>query len=61
MKVVGEEKIDKLRVLLAADMVIAQMPEIGEPSSAWVTELKGLGRASLKVPLRDSSPPNSDF
>lgn len=60
VKVVGEEKIDKLRVLVAAELVIAQMPELSEPGPACVTEIRGFGPASLKVSLRDSSTPNSD-
>lgn len=51
-KVSGQENIDKLRVLVAAEMVLAQMPDIGDPGPAWVGELTGLGRASLKVPFR---------
>lgn len=52
VRVAGQEKIDKLRVLAAADMVIATIPDVGDPGPAWVSELTGLGRASLKVPFR---------
>lgn len=50
VKVVGEENIDRLRVLVAAEMVIATMPDVGDPGPGWVRELTGLGRASLKLP-----------
>lgn len=47
----SENAIDKLRVLKAAGMVLAWLPEPGAAQPAVVTELTGLGRASLK--LRD--------
>lgn len=50
VKVVGQERIDKLRVLVAADMVIAELPDVGDPGPAWVSRVTGLGRASLVVP-----------
>lgn len=51
----SEDSIDKLRVLVAAGMVTADMPEPGRTGAALVRSVTGLGRASLKV--RDHCPP----
>ena len=44
-----EQLIDKLRVLAAAGMVMASLPEPGTAGTAIVNELTGLGRATLKI------------
>lgn len=60
LEVTDQGEIDKLRVLVAAGMVVAQMPDVGQPGPAVVSELTGLGRASLKVPFRGALKPSSD-
>jgi hypothetical protein len=45
----NEEKIDKLRVLKAAGMVTAQLPNPGIHGTATVLTITGLGRATLKI------------
>ena len=54
----SENAIDKLRVLKAAGMVLATLPEPGVTQPAVVQELTGLGRASLK--LRDVPWPEAE-
>lgn len=44
-----EDKIDKLRVLMAAGMVTAQLPSPGAHGPATVLTVTGLGRATLKI------------
>lgn len=50
LEVTDQSRIDKLRVLVAAQMVIAELPEVGQPGGAVVQRLTGVGRAWLKVP-----------
>jgi len=50
LEVSGVTQIDKLRVLAAADMVIADLPEVGKAGSAIVREITGYGRAALSAP-----------
>lgn len=42
-----QPSIDKIRVLRAADLVIADIPEPGEAGEACVHALTALGRATL--------------
>ena len=49
LHVTDEVSIDKLRVLAAAGMVTAMLPEPGTPGSAVVSGITGLGRASLRL------------
>ena len=53
-----EASIDKLRVLVAAGMVTADMPEPGRSGAAVVRSITALGRASIKrhVPAPTISP-----
>lgn len=50
LSVDSESVIDKLRVLEAAGMVLATLPQPGAAGQpAMVREITGLGRATLKV------------
>jgi hypothetical protein len=51
LKVSEEQAIDKVRILVAAGMVIARLPDVGHEGPAIVEGLTGFGRASLKVPF----------
>ncbi len=48
-RISDETQIDKVRVLAAAGMVIAELPDPDSSDSALVLTLTGLGRASLKI------------
>lgn len=52
--------IDKLRVLRAAGMVVAQLPEVGQPGPAVVSQLTGYGRAAIANPLPGLYNPSAD-
>lgn len=54
----SEASIDKLRVLVAAGMVTADMPEPGSSDAAVVRSITALGRASIKrhIPAPSTSP-----
>lgn len=54
LTVSAQEDIDKVAVLLAAEMVIADVPEAGQPGAAVVHQLTGLGRATVKVSIREA-------
>lgn len=58
LSVTTESDIDKLRVLAAAGMVTAEIPEPGAIGTAKVLSVTGLGRATLKIRGRDT-PDNS--
>lgn len=49
LEVASEADIDKVRVLVAAGMVLASLPEPNQPGPAVVRELTGFGRATLKA------------
>lgn len=49
LEVTAQTDIHKVAVLVAAGMVIADVPEVGQPGMAVVRELTGLGRATVKV------------
>lgn len=49
----SESGIDNLRVLVAAGMVRADLPEPGAEGSAVVYEITGFGRATLKARSKD--------
>lgn len=57
LSVTDEGVIDKLRVLVAAGMVTASMPEPGTAGEAVVIGITGLGRATLKVRGLPAVPP----
>lgn len=48
-EVVGEAEIDKVRVLTAAGMIVADLPGVGLDGPAVVRELTGFGRATLNA------------
>lgn len=50
--VTDQADIDKVAVLVAAGMVIADVPEAGQPGVAVVHELTGFGRATVKASAR---------
>lgn len=60
LKVTSPEDINKVAVLVAAEMVIADLPEMGHAGPAVVHELTGLGRATVKVSLREAHKPEPD-
>jgi hypothetical protein len=47
LQVIQEDRIDKLRVLVAADMVIADLPRPGHTEPAVVRGITRIGRAWL--------------
>ncbi len=49
LEVASEVDIDKVRVLAAAGMILAQLPEVDRPGTALVLEVTGFGRATLKA------------
>jgi len=49
LEVASEVDIDKVRVLAAAGMILAQLPEVDQPGTALVLEVTGFGRATLKA------------
>lgn len=49
LEVTAEADIDKVRVLAAAGMILADLPDVDQPGSAVVRELTGFGRATLKA------------
>lgn len=49
LEVTSEPEIDKVRVLTAAGMIMAQLPEVGQAGTALVLEVTGFGRATLKA------------
>ncbi len=51
-EVSGTAEIDKLRVLAAADMVVAELPQVGKSGPAIVRQITGYGRAALSAPAR---------
>lgn len=52
-----QDKIDKLRMLLAVDMVWANLPEVGQSGGGLVQSLTGSGRAWLKArPFKYKAP-----
>ncbi|MFN9470329.1 hypothetical protein [Acidovorax sp.] len=53
LELTGQAELDKLRVLAAADMVEAELPEVGKPAVAVVRRITGYGRAALAA-----SPPH---
>lgn len=55
LQVTDQSGIDKVAVLVAAGMVIADVPEVGQPGVAVVRELTGLGRATVKVSIREAA------
>lgn len=58
-EVKGEAEIDKVRVLTASGMVVAELPAIGQDGCAVVREITGYGRATLKA--KASSIPATDL
>lgn len=48
-EVQGEAEIDKVRVLAAAGMILAELPPSGQDGRALVREVTGFGRATLKA------------
>lgn len=52
----SEAEIDKVRVLEASGMVVAELPPIGQDGCATVKEITGYGRATLKA--KGSSTPD---
>lgn len=52
LEVSGTAEMDKLRVLAAADMVIAEFPDVGKDGPAIVRQITGYGRAALSAPIR---------
>lgn len=60
LEVSDQDKIDKLRVLAAAGMVVAQLPEIGQSRPAIVSQLTGYGRAALANPLPGLHKPSTE-
>lgn len=49
LEVSKQDDIDKLRVLVAAGMIIAKLPEVGKEGVGTVQEVTGFGRATLKA------------
>lgn len=49
LEVTTEAEVDKVRVLTAAGMILADLPEVNRPGPAIVRELTGFGRATLKA------------
>lgn len=49
LEVTSEAEIDKVRVLAAAGMILANLPDLDQPGPAVVRELTGFGRATLKA------------
>ncbi len=49
LEVSSLEQIDKLSVLAAADMVVADLPEVGKAGPAIIREITGYGRAALSA------------
>lgn len=49
LAVTDEGNIDKTRVLVAAGMITASLPEPGTGAPAQIHSVTGLGRATLKV------------
>jgi hypothetical protein len=49
LTVTDEGNIDKTRVLVAAGMITASLPEPGTGAPAQIHSVTGLGRATLKV------------
>lgn len=52
LEVSGTAEIDKLRVLAAADMIVAELPQVGQAGPAIVRQITGYGRAALSAPIR---------
>lgn len=57
MSISEESSIDKIRILAAAGMVIAELPEPGASGVALVMTVTGFGRATLKA--RDGELPRN--
>lgn len=57
LTVTDEGSIDKTRVLVAAGMITASLPEPGTGASAQIHTVTGLGRATLKVYRTDRLQP----
>lgn len=49
LEVTGQSALDKLRVLSAANMVVADLPRAGELGPALVHSITGCGRACLSA------------
>ena len=49
LEVTTEIEVDKVRVLKAAGMILADLPQVNQPGPAVVRELTGFGRATLKA------------
>lgn len=49
LEVTHEADVDKVRVLAAAGMILADLPEVNQPGTVVVRELTGFGRATLKA------------
>lgn len=54
IRVIDPSEVDKTRVLCAAGMITAVLPEPGSSEPAEILSLTGLGRATVKV-----GPPNA--
>lgn len=59
LEIRSEAQIDKVRVLTASGMVVAQLPAIGQDGCAVVKEITGYGRATHKA--KASSIPATDL
>ena len=49
-----EPSIDKIRVLVAAELVEADLPPPGADGVATITKITALGRATASAPVRSS-------
>jgi len=54
LTVSGQQEIDQLRVLAAAQMIDVSLPSVGSTGVAVVHQITGYGRAALSAPARRS-------